>query len=115
MAHCAPALACTHATAWATTPAPWGTTALALTSVNVHLELHGRQVQLTLRDRDEDRLLARLEAVLQRFPVAPVVTSTSTPTGEPWCAKHQVPMHETIGKTGARWFSHRTSDGWCKG
>ena len=37
-------------------------------SVNVHLELAGRQVQLTLRDSDEGRLLARLDAVLQRFP-----------------------------------------------
>jgi hypothetical protein len=37
-------------------------------SVNVHLELAGRQVQLTLRDSDEGRLLARLEAILQRFP-----------------------------------------------
>ena len=33
-------------------------------SVNVHLELSGRQVQLTLRDSDEGRLLQRLEAVL---------------------------------------------------
>src|SRR6266851_5533427 len=34
-------------------------------SVNVRLELHGREVQLTLRDSDEGHLLARLEAVLQ--------------------------------------------------
>src|SRR5207237_5128341 len=33
-------------------------------SANVHLELSGRQVQLTLRDSDEGRLLQRLEAVL---------------------------------------------------
>src|SRR5262249_20203797 len=55
--------------------------------VNVHLELAGRQVQLTLRDADEGRLLARLEAVLQRFPL--VVTPTdpqSRPAG--WCPKH---------------------------
>jgi len=38
-------------------------------SVNVHLELNGRQVQLTLRDSDEGRLLQRLDAVLQRFPL----------------------------------------------
>src|SRR5215510_10783848 len=42
-------------------------------SVNVHLTITGRQVQLTLRDSDEGRLLARLEAVLQRFPMAPMV------------------------------------------
>src|SRR5262249_54025716 len=38
-------------------------------SVNVHVMLAGRQVQVTLRDSDEQRLLARLETLLQRFPV----------------------------------------------
>src|SRR5437016_6501853 len=54
-------------------------------SVNVHVELAGRQVQLTLRDSDEGRLLARLEAVLQRFPVAakPVDTTPQCPTHGP--------------------------------
>ena len=33
-------------------------------SVNVHLTIHGRQVQLTLRDTGEGRLLVRLDAVL---------------------------------------------------
>jgi hypothetical protein len=39
-------------------------------SVNVHLDLDGRRVQLTLRDQDETHLLARLKAVLVQFPVA---------------------------------------------
>ena len=54
-------------------------------SVNVHVELAGRQVQLTLRDSDEGRLLARLEAVLERFPVAakPVDTTPQCPTHGP--------------------------------
>src|SRR4029434_69145 len=38
-------------------------------SVNFHTTLAGRQVQITLRDTDETKLLARLEALLQRFPV----------------------------------------------
>jgi hypothetical protein len=38
-------------------------------SANVHVTLAGRTVQVTLRDSDEQRLLARLEALLQRFPV----------------------------------------------
>src|SRR5262249_1447233 len=68
-------------------------------SVNVHLELGGRQVQLTLRDSDEGRLLARLEAVLQRFPL--VVTPTDTAVRpEGWCAKHGVQMKLNHGKDG---------------
>ena len=38
-------------------------------SVNFHTTIAGRQVQITLRDTDETRLLARLETLLQRFPV----------------------------------------------
>src|SRR5262249_27141680 len=58
-------------------PAPPPPLPEAPASVNVHLELHGRQVQLTLRDADESRLLARLETVLQRFPL--VLTPKATP------------------------------------
>jgi hypothetical protein len=50
-----------------TSPAPLPE---APASVNVHLTVGGRQVQLTLRDSDESRLLARLDAILERFPVA---------------------------------------------
>jgi len=39
-------------------------------SVNVRMQVAGRDVQLTLRDTDEGRLLARLEAVLQRYAPA---------------------------------------------
>ena len=79
-------------------------------SINVHLELAGRQVQLTLRDSDEGRLLARLEAVLQRFPLV------VKPTDEtPQCPKHGVVMKLNHGKDGSTWHSHKTADGWCKG
>jgi hypothetical protein len=79
-------------------------------SINVHLELSGRQVQLTLRDSDEGRLLQRLEAVLQRFPLV------VKPTDEtPRCPKHGVPMKLNHGKDGSTWYSHKTADGWCKG
>ena len=40
-------------------------------SVNVRLTIDGREVQLTLRDTDEERLLERLQAVLQQYPLAP--------------------------------------------
>src|SRR4029450_9765821 len=36
-------------------------------SVNFHTTLAGRQIQITLRDTDETRLLARLETLLQGF------------------------------------------------
>jgi hypothetical protein len=38
-------------------------------SVNVHLTIGGRDVQLTLRDTDEGRLLQRLQTILERYPV----------------------------------------------
>ena len=79
-------------------------------SVNIHLELAGRQVQLTLRDSDEGRLLQRLEAVLQRFPLV------VKPTDEtPRCPKHGVVMKLNHDKDGSTWYSHKTADGWCKG
>jgi len=88
-------------------------------SVNVHLSIAGRQVQLTLRDSDEWRLLARLEEVLQRFPAppAPVPGHAQGSQGQEkgWCAVHQCAMQENR-KDGRTWYSHRTAEGsWCKG
>jgi hypothetical protein len=42
----------------------WG----PLASANCYIEIAGRRVQLTLRDRDEDQLLARMAKLLERFP-----------------------------------------------
>ena len=83
-------------------------------SVNVHLELAGRQLQLTLRDLDETRLLARLDAILQRFPLVVKPTDTQAPAAEGWCHKHGVPMRQNH-KDGRSWWSHKTAEGWCKG
>src|SRR5262249_7218567 len=82
-------------------------------SANVHVTLAGRTVQVTLRDSDEQRLLARLEALLQRFPAA------DEPKGEQaqpegWCSKHGVQMRQNH-KDGRSWWSHKTTQGWCKG
>jgi hypothetical protein len=78
-------------------------------SVNVHLELAGRQVQLTLRDSDEGRVLARLEAVLARFPVAAKPVDTT-----PQCPTHGPMKPSTKGKG---WYCPaKLADGsWCKG
>src|SRR5438876_2812878 len=59
-------------------------------SVNFHTTLAGRQVQITLRDTDETRLLARLETLLQRFPV--VEEPKESVQKEGWCYKHNVQM-----------------------
>ena len=50
-------------------PAPAVPLPEAPASVNCHIAIEGRQVQLTLRDSDESRLLARLQAVLTQFPL----------------------------------------------
>ena len=78
-------------------------------SVNVHLELAGRQVQLTLRDSDEGRLLARLAAVLAQFPL-PATPQATTPQ----CPVHGAMKPSTKGKG---WYCPiKLADGsWCKG
>src|SRR5215468_551457 len=80
-------------------------------SVNFHTTIAGRQVQITLRDTDETRLLARLETLLQRFPV---VEEPKEPTQqEGWCAEHKAKMKLHHGKRGT-WWSHKLPNGqWC--
>src|SRR5262245_45733921 len=57
-------------------------------SVNFHTTIAGRQIQITLRDTDETRLLARLESLLQRFPVLEEPKEHGQQEG--WCYKHNV-------------------------
>ena len=80
-------------------------------SANVYVMLAGRKVQMTLRDRDETRLLARLEALLKRFP-AEAAAEQALPEG--WCTKHGVQMKLRTGAHGS-WYSHKTANGWCHG
>ena len=70
-------------------------------------------MQLTLRDSDEGRLLERLEAVLQRFPLVVKPTDTQA-RPEGWCSTHGVAM-KLNNKDGRQWYSHKTAEGWCKG
>jgi hypothetical protein len=93
-------------------------------SVNCYIMLEGRQVQVTLRDTDETRLLERLAAILRQYPVLPSASAKNprSPSGETsdigshdWCALHNCAMKENE-KDGRRWFSHKMADGqWCKG
>ena len=81
-------------------------------SANCYIDIAGRKVQVTLRDSDESRLLARLEALLHRFPVEED-TGESTPA-EGWCSKHSVQMTRHSNDRGS-WWSHKTAEGWCRG
>src|SRR5215468_8599430 len=80
-------------------------------SVNFHTTIAGRQIQITLRDTDETRLLARLETLLQRFPV--VEEPKEHVQQEGWCADHNAKMKLNHGKRGT-WWSHKLPNGqWC--
>ena len=85
-------------------------------SVNLYLDIGGRKAQLTLRDSDEHRLLARLDAILQRFPLPEDAAEEPAPElPEGWCRRHDVQMTRQSNARGA-WWSHRLADGtWCKG
>ena len=85
-------------------------------SANCHILLEGRQVQLTLRDTDETRLLQRLQAVLLQYPAAqPVTPGAAQGRGQGWCVLHQVQMTQNQ-KQGRSWWSHRLPEGgFCKG
>jgi hypothetical protein len=81
-------------------------------SANVFLIIQGRKVQLTLRDHDENSLLARMESLLTRFP-----EESPEPTTPPegWCPIHQVQMKRYANQKGS-WWSHRIENGkWCRG
>lgn len=80
-------------------------------SANTYVTLLGRQVQVTLRDHDEDRLLARMAALLARYPVA---ADGGPEPPEGWCSIHGVQMTPQHNAKGS-WWSHKTADGWCKG
>jgi hypothetical protein len=83
----------------------------AASSANCFVTLAGRQVQLTLRDHDEQRLLQRLEALLQQFPVVEEPRESAQKEG--WCHKHNVQMKLNHGKRGS-WWSHKLPNGqWC--
>ena len=88
-------------------------------SVNCHIMLEGRQAQVTLRDTDESRLLARLATLLRQYPVAQPPTQgmgCPVPDDSPYCPKHKVPMKQQH-KDGRTWYSHWVADAkrWCKG
>ena len=88
-------------------------------SVNCHVTIGGRQVQLTLRDTDETRLLERLSAVLELYPQT-TCTGTSHPaqtspqSETPVCQYHGA-MKESTKAPGTSFCPSRMGDGsYCK-
>jgi hypothetical protein len=75
-------------------PAPLPALPEAPASVNVHLTIAGRQVQLTLRDSDEARLLERLQAILAQYPLPTQAASAPVPV----CPYHGPLKASTKGK-----------------
>jgi len=103
-------------------PEPLPALGEAPASANVRVTIAGREVQVTLRDTDEARLLQSLQAVLAQYPVP---ASPAVPQGQPQgqgagheagiCPVHQVVM-KLNNKHGKTWFSHRLATGdYCKG
>ena len=96
-------------------------------SVNCHVTIGGRQVQVTLRGQDETEVLTRLEALFARYPVAqiPATTQALSPQQHNAAAMHKpvtdfCQIHNTAmqlnTKDGRSWWSHRKPEGgFCKG
>ena len=75
--------------------------------------LAGRQVQVTLRDTDEQRLLARLGKLLQRFPVEMPAPATTAPQLSV-CQWHGA-MKESTKAKGTWYCPAKMADGsYCK-
>lgn len=88
-------------------------------SCNVYVTISGHKVQVTLRDSDEQRMLARLAVLLQQYPAPqPPPQASSQGQGEDtaWCAVHNTALHLNHGKDGRTWYSHKLPEGgFCKG
>ena len=82
-------------------------------SCNVYVMIGGHKVQVTLRDHDEHRMLARLQTLLTQYP-APV-SPQGQPQGQddpPQCPTHGALKRSTKGKG---WYCPHKLDGdtWC--
>jgi hypothetical protein len=94
-------------------PAPAPVLGEAPCSVNCHVMIGGRPVQVTLRGHDEGEVLTRLAVVLERYP-QPQSTTKATQSQD-WCPIHQTALLVNE-KNGRQWRSHRLPEGgFCKG
>ena len=85
-------------------------------SITLKATLHGHEVMVTLRGVDFASVKAQVEQASEWLKVqAPAQPPTQGPEHpEGWCSKHGVQMHQNH-KDGRAWWSHKTTDGWCKG
>jgi hypothetical protein len=87
----------------------------APSSCNVYLTISGHKVQVTLRDSDEQRMLARLQILLAQYPASePAAVPQAASQGKDWCAVHQTTMQRHENAKGV-WFSHYVDGKHCKG
>jgi hypothetical protein len=76
--------------------------------------LEGRQIQLTLRDHDEARLLERLATVLRQYPVAPGAPPAHAAATTPQCPTHHRAMKASAKAEGTWYCTRRDEDGYCR-
>ena len=85
-------------------------------SITLKATLHGHEVLVTLRGVDFASVKAQVEQASEwlkvQAPAQPPTQGTEHPEG--WCSKHGVQMHQNH-KDGRSWWSHKTTQGWCKG
>jgi hypothetical protein len=82
-------------------------------SATVRLTIAGyADVLFTMRDLDEHRLLARLETLLQRFPLEPKTQACTppTPSQTPVCTWHGA-MKESVKAPGTWYCPNKMADG----
>jgi hypothetical protein len=90
-------------------------------SITLKATLHGHEVMVTLRGTDFASVKAQVEQASEWLRVQAPAQPPTPSTGHPgrsqrpgWCAKHGVQMTQNH-KDGRSWWSHKTTEGWCKG
>ena len=110
-------------------PLPYGEGAVpalpeAPASANARVVIDGHEVQVTLRDVDEERLLTRLAALLARYPAAPcggkgtrasAPAQTTATTDEPPKCLYHGPMKASTKAPGTWYCTKKNFDGsYCR-
>ena len=113
---------------YAAPPAPRGAPPAcpeAALSLCLKGRIRGTEAQLTVRGSTREEFLTNVLAamdvqkhiddltVLFDDRPGPPPAATATPP-EGWCAVHDVQMDPQQNERG-RWWSHQTSEGWCRG
>ena len=85
-------------------------------SANARVLIDGHEVQITLRDDNEERLLVRLATLLARYPAAACAgtRAPATQTGTPTCPHHG-PGKESTKAPGTWYCTKKMADGrYCR-